>query len=94
MILYDATERMGFLDFGILIPIDDSKASRTFAVLCQDPEVGPRIKAWHIARVDETLTREDLQRVHSRNYVERLFSADLEKEIVRTYELKIGRAHV
>lgn len=87
MILYDANERMDFLDFGILIPIDDSKAARTFAVLRQDPEVGSRINTWHIARVDETLTREDLQRVHSRHYVERLFSEDLEQEILRTYEL-------
>lgn len=95
MILFDPDERMGFRDFGILIPIFDSKAGRTFEVLRDDPVLGPRIDAWHLARVDENLTREDLQRVHSRNYVDRLYSPALENEIVRTYELvdSAGRYH-
>ena len=95
MILYDPTDRMGFFEFGIQIPIFDSKASRAFETLAQDPELGPCVKEWHIARVAETLTRDDLQRVHSQSYVDRLFSAALEKEIVRTYELidDQGRFH-
>lgn len=87
MIIYDPTDRMGFFEFGIQIPILDSKVTRTFETLLQDPELGRHVKAWHVARVAETLTKEDLQRVHSRRYVDRLYSAALEKEIIRTYEL-------
>lgn len=90
MILYDPDERMDFRAFGILIPIFDSKAGRTFEVLRDDPELGPRIDAWHMAPVVEGLTREDLQRAHSRNFIDRLYSSALEKEIVRTYELVDG----
>lgn len=87
MIIYDPTDRMGFFEFGIQIPILDSKVTRTFETLLQDPKLGRHVKAWHVARVAETLTKEDLQRVHSRRYVDRLYSAALEKEIIRTYEL-------
>ena len=87
MILYDPTDRMGFLEFGIQIPILDSKVTRTFEALAQDPELGPLTGQWHLARVEETLDREDLKRVHSSDYVDRLYSAALEKEIIRTYEL-------
>ena len=87
MILYDPTDRMGFFEFGIQIPILDSKVTKTFEALAQDPELGPLIGQWHLARVTENLDRQDLQRVHSSGYVDRLFSAALEKEIIRTYEL-------
>jgi acetoin utilization deacetylase AcuC-like enzyme len=87
MILYDPNEHQGFFEFGIQIPIFDSKAARTFEVLRQDPQLGPHIREWHIPRVDEPLAREDVLRAHSPGYVERLFSKALEKEILRTYEL-------
>jgi acetoin utilization deacetylase AcuC-like enzyme len=87
MILYDPTDRMGFFEFGIQIPILDSKVTRTFETLLQDPELAQRAVDWHIARIDEILVKEDLQRVHSVGYVDRLFSDRLEKEIIRTYEL-------
>ena len=87
MILYDPDDRMGFIEFGIEIPIFDSKASRAFDVLRKDPELGPRRQGWHAAHITETLSKADLTRVHGHGYIDRLFSEDLEKEIVRTYEL-------
>jgi len=87
MILYDPTDRMGFYEFGIQIPILDSKVTRTFEALAQDPRLGPLVGEWHLTRLEETLDREDLLRVHSSGYVDRLFSGALEKEIIRTYEL-------
>ena len=43
----------------------------------------------------EKITREDLQRAHSRGFVENLFPDQLEQEIIRTYELidDNGRYH-
>jgi acetoin utilization deacetylase AcuC-like enzyme len=87
MILYDPNDRMGFFEFGIQIPILDSKVTKTFAALAQSPELGPRIGEWHLAELSERMEREDLERVHDRAYVDRLFSSALEKEIIRTYEL-------
>jgi len=87
MILYDPNDRMGFFEFGIQIPILDSKVTRTFEALVQDSRLGPLVGEWHLRQIEETLEREDLLRVHSRGYVDRLFSDALEKEIIRTYEL-------
>lgn len=87
MILYDPDDRMGFDAFGIQIPILDSKTARTFESLMQDPALGPRAAEWHVARIEERATREDLERVHHQDYVRRLFSDALEGEIIRTYEL-------
>ena len=93
MILYDATYKMSFFEFGIQIPIFDSKASRTFAVLINHSHLGPRQSEWHCDRIDESITREDLERVHSVGYVARLYSKALEDEIIRTYELIDPQGH-
>jgi acetoin utilization deacetylase AcuC-like enzyme len=87
MILYDTADRMGFFEFGIQIPILESKVTRTYEALVQDPALGPRVADWHIDRINENLVKKDLQRVHSGEYVDHLFSDRLEKEIIRTYEL-------
>ena len=87
MILYDPADRMGFFEFGIQIPILDSKVTRTYQRITEDPALGPLRDVWHISRIDEVIDRLDLKRVHSRNYVDRLFSEKLEEEIIRTYEL-------
>ena len=87
MILYDATYKMSFFEFGIQIPIFDSKASRTFDALRGHEILGPRLGEWHCNQIRETITEADLIRAHSRDYVERLFSDALEGEIVQTYEL-------
>jgi acetoin utilization deacetylase AcuC-like enzyme len=95
MILYDATHKMSFFEFGIQIPIFDSKASRTFEVLTNHPRLGPRRPEWHQGRITEQIDKADLQRAHASNYVARLFSERLEDEIIKTYELidAEGRYH-
>lgn len=87
MILYDPNDRMGFFEFGIQIPILDSKVTKTFEALVQNPELGPQVGKWHQTQITENLTPRDLARVHSRGYVDRLLSNALEGEIIRTYEL-------
>ena len=95
MILYDARQPHSLIEFGIEIPVMDSRVSETFAQLSSHPRLGPRSDAWHIGMIQEKVTREDLLRVHSSDYVGRLFSERLEAEIVRTYELidADGRYH-
>ena len=87
MILYDTSITMSLEPFGILIPVRDSRSTRTFAALKRHPKLGPIIEKWHAPAVTERLSREDLLRVHSPAYVQRLFSDRLEEEILSTYEL-------
>jgi acetoin utilization deacetylase AcuC-like enzyme len=95
VILYDPRHPHCLLEFGIEIPVMDSRASETFARLSSHPVLGPRSAAWHLDTIKAQITREDLLRVHSGDYVGRLFSDDLEAEIIRTYELMDadGRYH-
>jgi acetoin utilization deacetylase AcuC-like enzyme len=87
MILYDPKRTHGFEAYGIQIPIRDSRARRTFERLVRHPQLSRRIAEWHRRPGPETLTAQDLLRVHTGRYVDRLFSRALEDEIVRTYEL-------
>ncbi len=87
MILYDPRQPHSLIEFGIEIPVMDSRASETFARLSLHPRLGPRIDEWHIDAIRGRVGREDLARVHSADYIDRLFSGGLESEIIRTYEL-------
>jgi len=87
VILYDPRQPHSLLEFGIEIPVMDSRASETFARLSSHPQLGSRRGSWHFDTIQERITREDLLRVHSADYVDRLFSDGLEAEITRTYEL-------
>ncbi|WP_136807058.1 histone deacetylase [Desulfosediminicola flagellatus] len=87
MILYDPSIPASITEFGIQIPIRDSRAINTFQALLDDPKLKSLQKHWHQDRINLTLTRDDLLRVHSAGYVERLYSAALEQEIISTFEL-------
>jgi acetoin utilization deacetylase AcuC-like enzyme len=87
MIIYDKNLKEGLAEFGIEIPIHHSRAARTFEKLKGHKILGPKIDQWLVSRINETITRKDLLRVHSAEYVARLYSDKLEDEIIRTFEL-------
>jgi acetoin utilization deacetylase AcuC-like enzyme len=87
MILYDPNQPHTLSEFGIAIPVMASRTTKTFARLAAHPTLGPLISTWHIPKVTEHVGRDDLLRVHSPAYVGRLFSKQLDAEIIRTYEL-------
>jgi acetoin utilization deacetylase AcuC-like enzyme len=91
MIIYSEEYRGGFEQYGILIPVRDSKFRRTFTELKAHPVLGPRQGEWHLEQCAQPITREDLRRAHTEGYVQRLFSGALEAEIIRTYELVDSR---
>lgn len=95
MILYDPHIPASLIEFGIQIPVRDSRCLKTLQALQDDPELKPLQKHWHQDRIVETLSREDLLRVHSAEYVDRLYSPALEQEIIATFELldAEGRYH-
>jgi acetoin utilization deacetylase AcuC-like enzyme len=87
MILYDKRVIESFRDFGIQIPVAADRSRAVFERLASDTALGPLKHRWYIPRIEETLSREDLLRVHGVGYVERLFSSRVEQEIMATYEL-------
>lgn len=87
MILYDTSHPMSFYDFGIQIPIFESKAQTLFHHLLEHRDLAAQVQRWHIDAIQERVDREDLLRVHTPEYVDRLFGIGLEEEILRTYEL-------
>jgi len=87
MILYDENLNEGLLEFGIQIPVLASRAVKAFEFLKSHDILGPKIDQWHIPKIEEPITKDDLQRVHSRDYVDKLYSPELENEIIRTFEL-------
>ena len=95
MILYDPHIPVGLTAFGILIPIRDSRATKTLQALQRDDKLGPLKDRWLCDKIDERLERQDLLRAHAPQYVERLYSPALEEEITATYELidDQGRYH-
>ena len=87
MIIYDKNLKEGLTEFGIEIPLHHSRAATTFEKLRRHKLLGPKMNQLHINEVNETITRKDLLRVHSEEYVTRLYSDKLEDEIMRTFEL-------
>lgn len=87
MILYDSSIPASLIEFGIQIPVRDSRSIMTFQALLDDPKLKSLQKHWHQNRIIERLTEDDLLRVHSDEYVKRLYSAELEQEIISTFEL-------
>lgn len=87
MIIYDEKQKFSLLEFGIEIPVYDSRARKTFEKLINHPIIGPQISEWRVAKTSERISKSDLLRVHSQDYINRLYSTALEKEIVKTFEL-------
>jgi acetoin utilization deacetylase AcuC-like enzyme len=87
MVIYSPEDRLELLEFGIQIPVYDSRASRTFERLLRHPVLGPRRSEWHLEHTGEPIERADLLRAHSPEYVARLYGEGLEQEIIRTFEL-------
>lgn len=73
--------------YGILIPIAPDAAALALETLERERDAGklPAVPVRH--RSVAPASREDLARVHSPAYVERLFSDGVTEELVRTYEL-------
>ena len=87
MILYDDRQKESLIEFGIEIPVLLSRVLNTFEILKSHKILGPQIDRWHIRDIIETISQEDLMRVHSVEYIGKLFSDGLENEIINTFEL-------
>lgn len=91
MVLRDPSSDMRYPDYGIGIPVLDSRADRVLAALDgRLPVVEGLGGAARLLGEDEDglrMGRADLERVHSAAFVDRLFGSGLEAEILKAYEL-------
>ena len=87
MILYDEKHKFSLYEFGIQIPVRNSRASRTFENLKTHRTLSKKINEWYLEKANIQLGRKDIERVHDRAYVQKLFSDELEEVIVNTFEL-------
>ncbi|GAB1483330.1 hypothetical protein MASR2M78_21460 [Treponema sp.] len=100
MIYYDRDLAMRFPDYGILIPVLDSRAEQIVQALrgqsCKAPILEGRVAAAQKLGVPVeslAINRADLERVHEAAFVARLFGTGsegekgLEAELIKTYEL-------
>ena len=95
MILYDPDEKEKFAEYGIEIPVSGDKNALIFEHLMSAEGLSERVREWHIDKIHERISKADLLRVHSPEYVEKLYSEGLADEIIRTYELvdRFGKYH-
>jgi len=95
LVLYDPSLDMRFLDYGIQIPIRDRRAQAVLEYLkAQAGEASPPVLSLdaaadtlNIPKESRSISREDIARVHSSNFVASLFGTGLEAELIKTYEL-------
>ncbi len=75
------------LKFGIQIPVLDTRATTTLERLSAHPVIGTRLADLLEQTPLEKIEREDLSRVHSPHYVDRIYSDKLEEVLLEAFEL-------
>ena len=65
MIIYDNKHKFSLLEFGIEIPVYDSRAANTFNRLATHPVLGQQMAGWRVEKSAEKIKKSDLLRVHS-----------------------------
>ncbi|MDR1932317.1 MAG: histone deacetylase [Spirochaetales bacterium] len=79
---------MNMLDFGILIPIRYDKHEMVYRALKEGVLRDFEERRWlRRPKCFGLITREDLLRAHSPEYVGRLYSPEVDQEVILTYEL-------
>jgi acetoin utilization deacetylase AcuC-like enzyme len=90
MFLYDSKLRSNLSDYGIEIPIKYEKVEKTVEYIKKHPIVGEKFNRFFRDEITSVITKDDLLRVHSKEYVESLYSDNVDKEIIKSYELIDG----
>ncbi len=88
MIIYNPKSAIDMMEFGIGVAHSGSRASKILAAVRASHGLGERQAQWLYDEPIPPLTREDLLRVHSPDYVTLLLSNAPEPAIFETYELR------
>jgi acetoin utilization deacetylase AcuC-like enzyme len=86
-VLYDENNIINLKMFGIEIPSLKSRKTRTIEALLSDPGLSESKNRWLISKNPFIFTRLDLERIHSEEYITKLFSEKNDKCLKKAYEL-------
>ena len=87
MILHRKGRGVPLSEFGIDIPASPDKVGRVLKVLKEHEVLGPFVDRWLIGADDSVVTKEDVLRTHSPEYVDKLFSDRVEEVLIQVFEL-------
>jgi len=98
MILYDSSLLANYLDYGIMIPIPPDRGKRVLDFLggnVPGPVLDTAAARALLGQEGPAMTRTDLERIHSRDYIASLYGEGLTAALLKTYELidSQGRAN-
>lgn len=87
MVLHQRSRHIVLKEFGIEIPVAPDRVGRLLAALREDPVLGPREAEW-LRYCDGTgVGPEDLLLAHTKAYVEKIFSREVEEVLKEVFEL-------
>lgn len=88
MLLYDLSTNIPLSKFGIDIPTNPDKITKILEYLKSNKKLSYILEKNILSTIDCEFSKEDLERVHSKDYVARLFSTHVEEEVIRAFELQ------
>lgn len=86
MVVYSPCSRLNLPDYGIEVPLRDNRVDRTLEYL--STKLGSRYAEVVQELTCEPVSRDDLARVHSDGYLDRILNGDPTEDINRIYELR------
>ena len=87
MVLYNPEALISFSRYGIGIPSLDSRKSNTIKALLENPLLGGLAGEWYRSEIPSLISREDLERAHTPEYINGLYGSQLEEKLMQAYEL-------
>ena len=93
MILYDPSVIVNYRDYGIMLPIPSDRGKRILEYLNKEKS-GDKFNVYDFAsanaflvREGKAISREDLERVHSKEFIAQLYGGGLDAALLNTFEL-------
>jgi acetoin utilization deacetylase AcuC-like enzyme len=86
-VLYDENNNINLKMYGIEIPSLLSRKSKTIEALLSDSELKESKKNWLLTDNPYSFQKEDLERIHTSEYIKKLYSDGLDDCIKDSYEL-------
>ncbi len=95
MLLHLPEHRNELSGYGIGVPTYASTPNRVVEELMKDNVLAAKREQWYIDRLEHSISKEDLLRVHDPDYVNRLYSSEVTEELIKAFELidSDGRFH-
>jgi len=88
MILFDPAVIADYREYGIMLPIPPDRGNRTLEFLSGTYKVMNFSSAKSFLGLEgEVLNRDDLERIHSKEYISQLYGEGLEEALLKTFEL-------